>query len=181
MTMTHITTAPIVALVCVTTLLAAAPAAAQNPPASAPNENIEVIHHRDYDRTVNMPFVPAIKIKSGTLLWLAGTTAIPVYHDHPHRREDVLKYLANDLEAQTRAAMEGIKKTLEAAGATFQDVVHIFVFRTRPRIGDLGRASAVINSYFAPYNHKPTSTNLVVLELGEPEQLIEIQAVAVVD
>jgi enamine deaminase RidA (YjgF/YER057c/UK114 family) len=77
--------------------------------------------------------------------------------------------------------MEGIKQTLEAAGATFKDVVHMFVFRTRPRIGDLGRASAVINSYFAPYNHKPTSTNLVVLELGEPEQLIEIQAVAVVD
>ena len=32
-----------------------------------------------------------------------------------------------------------------------------------------------------PYNHKPTSTNVAVLELGEPEQLIEIQVVAVVD
>jgi len=30
-------------------------------------------------------------------------------------------------------------------------------------------------------NHKPTSTNIAVLELGEPEQLIEIQVVAVVD
>lgn len=181
MTITHITAARTLALFCLTTLLAAAPAATQNPPASPPSENMEVIHHPDYDRTVNMPFVPAIKIKSGRLLWLAGTTALPVYHDHPHRREEVVKYLPNDLEAQTRASMEGIKKTLEAAGATFKDVVHIFVFRTRPRIGDLGRASAVINSYFAPYNHKPTSTNLVVLELGEPEQLIEIQAVAVVD
>jgi len=37
----------------------------------------------------------------------------------------------------------------------------------------------VINSYFAPFNHKPTSTNVAVLELGEPEQLIEIQVVAV--
>jgi hypothetical protein len=32
---------------------------------------------------------------------------------------------------------------------------------------------AVINSYFAPFNHKPTSTNVAVLELGEPGQLIE--------
>ena len=48
-------------------------------------------------------------------------------------------------------------------------------------MGDIGRASAIIDSYFAPYNHKPTSTNLAVLELGEPEQLIEIQIVAVVD
>jgi hypothetical protein len=39
----------------------------------------------------------------------------------------------------------------------------------------------MINSYFAPFNHKPTSTNVAVLELAEPEQLIEIQVVAVVD
>ena len=145
------------------------------------NQHMEVIHHTDYDRNVVMPFVPAIKIKSGKLLWLAGTTALPVYHDHPHRREDMPKSLPNDLEAQTRASMDGIKKTLEAAGATFGDVVHVFVFRARPQIGDIGRASAIINSYFAPYNHRPTSTNLAVLELGEPEQLIEIQMVAVVD
>jgi len=145
------------------------------------NRHMEIVHHPSYDRTVNMPFVPAIKIKSGRLLWLAGTTALPVYHDHPHRREDITRSLVNDLEAQTRAAMEGIKKTLEAAGASFEDVVHMFVFRARPRIADIGKASAIINSYFAPYNHRPTSTNLAVLELGEPEQLIEIQMVAVVD
>jgi hypothetical protein len=46
---------------------------------------------------------------------------------------------------------------------------------------DIGKASAVINSHFAPLNHKPTSTNVAVLELGEPEQLIEIQMFAVVD
>jgi enamine deaminase RidA (YjgF/YER057c/UK114 family) len=160
-------------------LFTAPSAAAQAAP--APSEHIDLIHHPGFDKTVNMPYVPAIKVASGKMLWLAGTTAIPVYHDHPHRRDDVVKHLPNDLEAQTRATMNGIKKTLEAAGATFGDVVHMFVFRTRPRIGDLGRASAIINSYFAPYNHKPTSTNLVVLELGEPEQLIEIQAVAVVD
>jgi enamine deaminase RidA (YjgF/YER057c/UK114 family) len=147
----------------------------------AQNPHLEVIHHPNHDRTVFMPFVPAIKVKSGKLLWLAGTTAIPVYHDHPHRREDVVEHLTGDLEGQTRLAMEGIKQTLDAAGATFGDVVHVFVFRARPRLGDIGRASAVINSYFAPYDHKPTSTNVAVLELGEPEQLIEIQMVAVVD
>jgi len=35
------------------------------------------------------------------------------------------------------------------------------------QVGDVGKASAVINSYFAPFNHKPTSTNIAVLELGE--------------
>ncbi len=150
-------------------------------PAKAQNQHMEVIHHPNYDKSVFMPFVPAIKIKSGKILWLAGTTALPVYHDHPHKRDQIQQYMVNDLEAQTRAAMEGIKKTLDASGASFKDVVHFFVFRARPRIGDIGKASAVINSYFAPFNHKPTSTNVAVLELGEPEQLIEIQMVAVVD
>ena len=49
-----------------------------------------------------------------------------------------------------------------------------FIFRARPRIGDIGRARAVVSSYFAPFNHKPTTN-------GEPEQLVEIQAVAVVN
>ena len=150
-------------------------------PATAQSQHMEVIHHPDYNRGYFMPYVPAIKIKSGRILWLCGNTALPVYHDHPHRREDIVKYLANDLETQTRAAMEGIKQTLEAAGASFKDVVHMFVFRARPRMGDIGRAAKVIHSYFEPYNHRPTSTNLAVLELGEPEQLIEIQMFAVVD
>jgi 2-iminobutanoate/2-iminopropanoate deaminase len=150
-------------------------------PAVAQNQHMETIHHPNYDKTVFMPFSPAIKIKSGKLLWLAGSTSLPVYHDHPHKRDQILKYMPNDLAAQTRATMDGIKQTLEASGASFKDVVHVFVFRTRPRMGDIGVAAGVINSYFAPFNHKPTSTNMAVLELGEPEQLIEIQMVAVVD
>jgi 2-iminobutanoate/2-iminopropanoate deaminase/2-aminomuconate deaminase len=150
-------------------------------PAVAPNQHMEIVHHPNYDKSVFMPFVPGIKIKSGKILWLAGTTALPVYHDHPHKREQIQQYMTGNIEEQTKRAMDGIKQTLEAAGASFKDVVHVFVFRARPQMGDIGRASRVINSYFAPFNHKPTSTNIAVLELGEPEQLIEIQAFAVVD
>jgi len=107
--------------------------------ANAQNQNMEVIHHPNYDKNVFMPFVPAIKIKSGKILWLAGTTALPVYHDHPHKRDQIQQYMVNDLETQTRAAMDGIKQTLDAAGASFKDVVHYFVFRARPRMGTSGR------------------------------------------
>ena len=156
-------------------LLAAAPASAQS------GEHLEAIHHPGYDPTISMPFVPAIKVKSGKLLWLSGGTALPVYHDHPHRRDQIVKYLPNDLEGQVRQTMDGIMATLKAAGGSPRDVVHLFIFRARPRIGDIGRASAVVNSYFAPFNHKPATTNMAVLELGEPEQLVEIQVVAAVD
>ena len=144
-------------------------------------DHLETIHHPNYDKTVFMPFPPALKVKSGKLLWLAGGTALPVYHDHPHKREQVLQYLTNDLEAQIRRTMDGIMETLKAANASPKDVVHVFIFRTRPRTGDIGRSSAVVNSYFAPFNHKPATTNMAVLELGEPEQLVEIQVVVVVD
>ena len=143
--------------------------------------HLEVVHHPNYDKSVFMPFSPALKIKNGKLLWLAGGTSLPVYHDHPHKREQISQFMPNDLEAQTRRAMDGIMETLKAAGASPKDVVHVFIFRTRPRMGDIGRSSAVVNSYFAPFNHKPTTTNMAVLELGEPEQLVEIQVVAAVD
>ena len=110
------------------------PSAAQ----AQPNQHMEIIHHPNYNKSFFMPFVPGIKIKSGKILWLAGTTSLPVYHDHPHRREDILKYLPPSLEAQTRRTMDGIKETLDAAGASFKDVVHIFVFRARPQMGDIG-------------------------------------------
>jgi len=157
------------------TLVTPAPAIAQS------GDHLETIHHPNYDKSVFMPFVPALKVKSGKMLWLAGGTALPVYHDHPHKRDQILKYLTNDLEGQVRQTMDGIMETLKAAGASPKDVVHVFIFRARPRMGDIGKASAVVNSYFAPFNHKPTTTNLAVLELGEPEQLVEIQVVAVVD
>ena len=162
-------------------LLAVALAAAAAPALAQSGNNLEVINHPNYDKSVFMPFSPAIKVKSGKLLWLAGGTALPVYHDHPHKREQVVKYLTNDLEGQIRQTMDGIMQTLKAANASPKDVVHVFIFRTRPRMGDIGKASAVVNSYFAPYNHKPATTNMAVLELGEPEQLVEIQVVAVVD
>ncbi|HZT61728.1 MAG TPA: hypothetical protein VFA36_01225, partial [Burkholderiales bacterium] len=47
-------------------------AMAQNPPVdTTPSKHLEIIHHPNYDKTVFMPFVPAIKIKSGKILWLA--------------------------------------------------------------------------------------------------------------
>src|SRR5262245_51995332 len=130
--------------------LAARPASGQS------GEHLETVHHPNYDTTVSMPFVPAIKVKSGKLLWLSGGTALPVYHDHPHRRDQILKYLPNDLEAQVRQTMDGIMATLKAAGGSPRDVVHLFIFRARPRIGDIGRASAVVSSYFAPFHPTPT-------------------------
>src|SRR6266853_4645449 len=85
---------------------AAGPARAQS------GNHLEIIHHPNYDKSVFMPFSQAIKIKSGKILWLVGGTALPVYHDHPHKRDQLQKYMVNDLEQQVRQAMDGIKQTV---------------------------------------------------------------------
>src|SRR5215469_981551 len=69
-----------------------------------------------------MPYAPAIKVKGGTTVYLAGVTAAPVYHHHPHRPEE-FDAMPRDMEGQARAALENLKRGLEAVGATFADVV----------------------------------------------------------
>ena len=69
-----------------------------------------------------MPYAPAIKVKGGTTLYLAGVTAAPVYHHHPHRPEE-FDAMPRDMAGQARAALENLKRGLAAVGATFADVV----------------------------------------------------------
>src|SRR4026209_2370874 len=52
-------------------LAALAPVQAQAP-STTPNAHMEIIHHPNYDKTVNMPFPPALKITSGKPLWPGG-------------------------------------------------------------------------------------------------------------
>ena len=50
-------------------------------------KTIEHIHWPDAP-DLWMPYAPAIKVKGGTTVYLAGVTAAPVYHHHPHRPEE---------------------------------------------------------------------------------------------
>ena len=69
-----------------------------------------------------MPYAPAIKVRGGTTIYLAGVTAAPVYHHHPHRPEE-FDAMPRDMAGQARAALENLKRGLEAVGASFADVV----------------------------------------------------------
>src|SRR6476660_4228127 len=68
-----------------------------------------------------MPYAPAIKVRGGTTVYLAGVTAAPVYHHHPHRPEE-FDAMPRDMEGQARAALENLKRGLDAVGADFGDV-----------------------------------------------------------
>ena len=139
-------------------------------------KSIEHVHWPDAP-DVWMPYAPAIKVTGGTTVYLAGVTAAPVYHHHPHRAEE-FDTMPTDMEGQVRAALENLKKGLEAAGATFADVVTVNRYLT-----DISGQDA-LNRVWAEYfgDNKPATTTFQVVELAtDPRCLIEINAVAVID
>src|ERR1700760_3912485 len=69
-----------------------------------------------------MPYAPAIKVKGGTTVYLAGVTAGPGFHHYPPRPGEVHK-MPRDVEGQARAALENLKRGLDAVGAKFSDIV----------------------------------------------------------
>jgi 2-iminobutanoate/2-iminopropanoate deaminase len=81
-----------------------------------------------------------------------------------------------DARAQTRYILEKIKRAVEAAGGTINDVVAMSVFTTDVRyhrdINEVRRE--VLGDNF------PTSTMVQVVALARPELLLEINATAVI-
>jgi enamine deaminase RidA (YjgF/YER057c/UK114 family) len=139
-------------------------------------KSIEHVHWPDAP-DMWMPYAPAIKVKGGTTVYLAGVTAAPVYHHHPHRPEEFDR-MAPDMEGQTRQALENLKRGLEAVGATFADIVTADRFVT-----DMEQQDG-LNRVWAEYfgDNKPTTTTVQVVRLAtDPRCLVEINAVAVID
>lgn len=122
------------------------------------------------------PYTPAVRVRGGTTVYFAGVTAAPPYHHHPHRAEE-FDTLPEDMEGQTRAALENLKKSLESVGATFEDVVSATVFLTDASDQTAGR---VRREYFG--SHRPATTTVEVNRLATDARcMIEINAVAVID
>ena len=123
-----------------------------------------------------MPYAPAIKVAGGTTVHLAGVTAAPVYHHHPHRPEE-FDSMPGDMRGQTRAALVNLQRGLEAAGAAFSDVVTATRFVTD--LADQDAMNEVWAEFFG--GAKPATTTVQVVRLAtDPRCLIEINAVAVV-
>src|SRR5437879_13827928 len=103
--------------------------------------DVRAIHHADRRRDVVMPYAPALLVRRGSLVFLSGVTAAPVYHSHPHRDEEF--DLPATMREQATLAMENVKKTLEAAGCTLGDLVSATRYVTNVAEQDEDRKSGV--------------------------------------
>ena len=82
-----------------------------------------------------------------------------------------------DIEAQTVAVFDSLQETLASADATFEDLTKITVFATkleyRAKIGE-------VRARYIP-QPPPASTFVVVASLADPDFLVEIEGIAVID
>lgn len=139
------------------------------------DDRLEIIHHDGYDPEINSLFVPAIKVRGSTMVYISGVTAAPVYHDHPHIPSD-FDAIPHDAEAQARLVFEHLDLALDAAGCTRTDVVVLTRFLTDVA-GDQDAINRVQGAYFG--NHLPTSTTVEVVRLAtDPRLRLEIQVTA---
>jgi enamine deaminase RidA (YjgF/YER057c/UK114 family) len=83
-----------------------------------------------------------------------------------------------DVRAQARQVMDNLRTALEAAGAGLRDVLKTTVYVATDRREDLVVAWEVVRDRFG--DHDPPSTLLGVAVLGYPDQLVEVEAVALV-
>ena len=141
------------------------------------SHHLEVVHHEGHDPALNMPYVPAIVVHGGKTVYVAGVTAAPVYHQHPHVPAD-FEQIPDDPAEQTRLTMANLRLALRAAGGDLGDVVQMTRF-----IRDLDRNQDAINRVMAQHlgEHRPTSTTVEVVRLAtDPRLVLEVTAIAVV-
>ena len=137
---------------------------------------IEEVHTEANDPKWNMPYTPALKVTDGSLIFVAGVTAAPVYHSHPHRPEEFTG-IPDDPGAQTAMALDNLEGVLSAAGATLEDLVQLFRF-----IVDIDRNQDAVNAVLSRrITRRATSTTVEVSRLAtDPRLVLELTAVAAV-
>jgi 2-iminobutanoate/2-iminopropanoate deaminase len=108
----------------------------------------------------------AVKVRGGTLLFLAGHTA-----SQPRPDADL-----GNLDAQLKATFDKIKNTLAKAGGTVDDIVSMSVFITDLRL--VPQFNKLTKELFK--KGYPAVTFIEVSHLARPQSLIEIQPIAVI-
>jgi 2-iminobutanoate/2-iminopropanoate deaminase len=82
-----------------------------------------------------------------------------------------------DMRAQIQQVGENLKAGLEAAGATLADLVKTNTFVTDYE--EYAKHGDMRLKYFGPAT--PTSTTVEISRLADPDAMIEIEAIAVID
>lgn len=114
-------------------------------------------------------YTPAKKIDMGNFyqIYVSGIQA---------PKDDSHKVVTDDIEEQTKLVFEDIKKILEQAGATLDDVIKAVIYITD--MSDFDKISKIRGEYFK--NSMPVSTLVEVNGMTRVGAKIEIEVTAIV-
>ncbi|WP_182112360.1 MULTISPECIES: RidA family protein [unclassified Actinotalea] len=123
---------------------------------------------RPAELSAKAPYAYAAVTSPGRLVFTAG--ACPLDGDGN-------TVAVGDVAGQARQVVANLVTALHAAGAQLTDVVKTTVYVASSRQSDLGAAWDVVHAAFG--DHEVPSTLLGVTVLGYDDQLVEVEAVAV--
>ena len=108
-------------------------------------------------------------VKTGNIIFVAGQVAVDISGEIVGR---------GNVTIQAEQAWLNMKNVLEAVGARLTDLVDVTTYITDPN--DIVGIREV-RQRFLNHQDKPTSTLVVAKALADPDLLIEIKGVAVLD
>jgi 2-iminobutanoate/2-iminopropanoate deaminase/2-aminomuconate deaminase len=133
---------------------------------------IRTVHPKP-EEAENMPYAPAVEVSGiGNLLFIAGATASPLYHQHPHIPEEHI--LPTDIREQTRRALANIKMVLDSKNMTWRNVVKITKYMTDMR--EMDEMYEVLGEHFGDW--RPAGTLVAVNNLSAPGARLELDMIA---
>jgi len=109
-------------------------------------------------------------VKKGRIVAISGLVAT----DENHRT-----LYPGNLKAQMRVIYEQLKKILEMAGGSLDDVIKTTDYITPQALPDYAQTAEIRREYFK--GNYPAATGIVVNRLLREDWLIEIEALAVLD
>ncbi|MGZ5126330.1 MAG: RidA family protein [Burkholderiales bacterium] len=127
--------------------------------------------HKDIPEYKPIKIAHAIVTKGGNTLRMSGYPAIG--------REGIVG--KDDMRVQTLQALDYVNRTVEAAGATWNDIVHMTFFFTDREKWHREAIPARVEFFqrHAKNGELPCITSVDVASLMHPDMLIEIEATAV--
>jgi 2-iminobutanoate/2-iminopropanoate deaminase len=116
-------------------------------------------------------FSQIVKSRGGTTVYMSGQVAW-----------DAQQQIGapNDLGVQTRRTLENVERAVVAAGGRREDIVSMRIYIVAEAMRPTTPVREALLEFFPP-DRLPTTTWIGVTSLANPDFLIEIEAVAVIE
>ena len=122
--------------------------------------------HSDAAPAAIGPYSQAVRVDAGKMIFCSGQVPLVA---------ETMEFNSADVVEQTEQVMKNLQAVLQAAGATFENVVRTTIYLTN--LGDFARVNEVYGRYF-PTN-PPARATVQVAALPKGAQ-VEIDCIAVI-